>query len=1212
MRFLFSPILVCVLSTCFVIFDGHPVSAGADEATDLQREIRSILSNRCFACHGPDQDKIEAGLRLDQLESATSVLESGSIAIVPGKPDESEMMNRILATDDSVRMPPPAFGDRLTEREATLLRTWITQGAPLSKHWSFLPPQKPPLPEIPLDNVSNAGVDWIRSPIDSFALAKMMEKGLSPGPQADRWTLLRRWSLDLTGLPPSLEDQHAFLGDESPTALENAVDRLLASPQYGEHWARKWLDLARYADSAGYADDPARTIWAYRDWVIQALNRDIPFDQFTIEQLAGDLLPNPTPDQWIATAFHRNTLTNNEGGTNDEEFRNVAIVDRVNTTMAVWMGVTMACAQCHNHKYDPISQAEYYRVFALFNQSQDADRTDESPRYDVYTEEQVRQRQNWEREIERLKELLHTPDPSLASEQLAFEAHLQNSIPWQTWPVEKLQVHSASPSNTKEDAPSKELSTPVATDVIAFSSTSDTDSIAIEFPLREWNQLSANAALQAIQIETLPDSSLPGGGAGLAGGNFVLSRAALELVAVQPQALSEAAASRDGAKYVRIELPGENKILSLAEVEIVSLGKNVARSGKASQSSTDYGGEASRAIDGNSQGDFNKNSTTHTASSSNPWWEVELASPAWIERIQVFNRTDGAIHERLNGAVILTLDSQRKELWRSTIDVAQRGPMTRTVVPTHSIPLSSAYADYAQDGFAPSGVLDSDPHSGWAVGGAIPSPHHLRLLVDNAAWSKTVSDLSPEDWLVRLRLEFQSKYAKHILARFRIGTSTAPFASTILSTPENILAIARTDRVRRSKEDSAALADYYQSQVAPSMNGTRSRLAELEAAIAAMRPATSVPIMKNLATDQQRETYVHVRGNYRAKGETVTFGLPSIFHPLRHEGPQRHDNTAPNSSIDRLDLARWLMQSDNPLTARVTVNRIWETLFGLGLVRTTEEFGSQGDLPSHPELLDWLATEWMHREWNTKSFLREIVLSSTYMQQSNVTIEKLERDSENVYLSRGPRFRLTAEQVRDQALSVGGLLSFRMYGEPVKPRQPKMGLSAAFGSGTDWETSSGENSYRRGLYTTWRRSNPYPSMATFDAPNREVCTLKRDRTNTPLQALVTLNDPVFVEAAQGLARRIVLRECAALPLDDRLRNAFQIVLGRLPIDRELSALRELHRRCREQYSSDPTSALQLATDPLGPLPNGADTVELATWTTIGNVLMNLDEVLMTR
>ncbi len=1171
--------------------------AHADDAATLLREVRSILSNRCFACHGPDHDKLEAGLRLDQLESATSVLESGATAIVPGKPDDSELMHRILSDDESIRMPPPAFGAKLSEHESGLLRKWIAQGATLAKHWSFVPPQRPQLPRVPEEYSS-----WVRSPIDSFALDKMLDKGLAPSLQADRSTLLRRWSLDLTGLPPSLEDQKSFLEDMSPNAYEHAVDRLLASPQYGEHWARKWLDLARYADSAGYADDPARTIWAYRDWVIRALNSDLPFDQFTIEQLAGDLLPNPTIDQWIATAFHRNTLTNNEGGTNDEEFRNVAIVDRVNTTMAVWMGVTMACAQCHNHKYDPISQADYFRVFAVFNQSEDADRGDESPRYDVYTEEQLRQKETWQREIERLHAELHRHDPALTEEQRTFESKIRSDIAWQPLPPRSVQLDSASLSTSTGDLTSREPLLDSKSDAIKVATQANVDSISIELGLDKVQQLLQGQPLHAFQIETIPDPNLPGGGAGLAGGNFVLSKVSLDLVADTSQTSS----ANPAAKYVRVELPGDNKFLSLAEVEIYSQGKNVAIQGKASQSSTDFGGDAARAIDGNTDGDYTKNSTTHTAGSNNPWWEVELGSAISIESIQLFNRTDGSIHERLNGAVVTALDANRKEIWRTTIAVAKREPMPLAVIPSHSIPLQSAYADFHQDGFTPSGVLDNDPNTGWAVGGSIPQSHRLQLTVESNAWSKIVDGLASDSWNVRLRLEFQSKYAQHILASFRLSATSSADAPTILATPDHILAIAKKNLADRSAEESESIADYYRSKIAPSRNQLRTRLSELESALAAMRPATSVPVMKNLALDKHRETYVHVRGNYRSKGETVTAGLPAVFQPLQG------NKNAQDSSVDRLGLAQWLMQKDNPLTARVTVNRIWETLFGLGLVRTTEEFGSQGDLPSHPELLDWLAVEFMDRDWNTKSLLREIVLSSTYMQQSSVTTEKLELDSENVYLSRGPRYRLSAEQVRDQALAIGGLLSLRMHGEPVKPRQPKMGLSAAFGSGTDWETSSGENSYRRGLYTTWRRSNPYPSMATFDAPNREVCTLKRDRTNTPLQALVTLNDPVFVEAAQGLARRIVLREFSSQPLDLQIQNAFQIVTGRTPSDRELSALRQLHDRCRQQFSADPSSAQQMATDPLGPLPNGADTVELATWTAISNVLLNLDEVLMTR
>ncbi len=728
----------------------------ADELIDFNRDIRPILSNRCFTCHGPDEAQRGGGLRLDVRASAIDQADSGERAVVPGVPEQSELIARVTSDDQYMRMPPPETGSALTQEQVRRLSDWIRQGAVYAGHWSYVKPQRPPLPDLAavLADVDPTESErwkiWPRNEIDHFVLERLARESLLPSPAADRYTLIRRVALDLTGLPPTLEQIDQFVNDDGPDAYERLVNRLLDEPGYGEHWARLWLDLARYADSAGYADDPPRTIWAYRDWVIRALNDNMPFDQFTIEQLAGDLLPEPAEQQLVATAFHRNTMTNNEGGTDDEEFRNTAVVDRVNTTMAVWMGTTIDCAQCHNHKYDPISQEEYFRLFAILNNSEDADRRDESP------------------------------------------------------------------------------------------------------------------------------------------------------------------------------------VLSLM---------------------TEHG-------------------------------------------------------------------------------------------------------------------------------------------------------------------------------------------------------------------------------------------------------ATSVPILRELPEDQRRRTFVQLRGNFLARGNEVTEGLPSAFHAPPEGEP-----------LNRLTLARWLVDEENPLTARVVANRYWETLFGRGIVVTSEEFGTQGDLPTHPELLDWLATELVRLGWDRKAFLRLLVTSATYRQSSRVTQSLLQLDPDNRWLSRGPRFRMSAEMVRDQALFVAGLLSPKMYGPPVNPPQPALGLSAAFGSGIDWKTSDGEDRYRRGLYTTWRRSNPYPSMTAFDAPSREVCTVRRDRTNTPLQALVTLNDPVYIEAAQALARRMTA--AGSTPAEQAI-HGFRLCVARPPHESELQQLTDLYQRARRAVASDTEAAKKMATEPLRPAPEEADVIDLAAWTVVANVLMNLDEVLMKR
>ena len=1146
---------------------------------NFKTDIRPILSNRCFACHGPDESKVESGLRLDEFESATSPADSGLRALVPGKVSESELIRRIVSNDESERMPPPHFSAKLTDREAELFKTWVASGAKYSKHWSFDQIQTPRVESsVPVDSFPT----WQNSPIDLLVLKKLRELSWQPTQVADRGTLLRRLTLDLTGLPPTLEQQSAFNDKSSSQSYEQLVDELLSSPALGEHWGRKWLDLARYADSAGYADDPQRTIWAYRDWVIQAINEGMPFDQFTIEQLAGDLLPNPTDEQLVATAFHRNTLTNNEGGTNDEEFRNVAIVDRVNTTMAVWMGVTMACAQCHTHKFDPITQTEYFQVFAILNQTKDADRTDESPTLKWFTQEQRRDQEKTQKELSEIELALIAPDETLKPEQQTWAAELRTPIHWQTIKPESAKAKSKSPISFQDNG------------IIKVDAIADSDTFTIELPIPS---SVAVDSLSGLQLRSIPDAALPNGGAAIGDGNFVLTNLAATLVSVDSNSTS--------GRFVRIELSGEKKILSLAEVQVFSNDENISKGGKATQSSTELDSNPERAIDGNTSGKFAENSTTHTATSTDPWWEVDLGKVSSIDKIAVWNRTDAEVANRLTGARITVLSEDRKTLWESSID-KPKASQSFEIQPSIQIPLLDANADYAQEGFSPSNAIDGDAKTGWAVGGSVNQPHQLNVsfrmgkLRDLTVANKLTGTVS-----LRLTLRFESSYRRAVLASFSIGLSTDVRAERMIGLPTNIARILSLEPDALSVSDKDSLHSYYVSTIALSRQALRDRRDSLRKIISDIKPTTTVPILSELPTDQQRQTHIQIRGNYKVQGDLVSPDVPKAFHPWQHaklDVPPK---------MNRLEFARWLMQPDNPLTARVIANRYWETFFGVGIVRTSEEFGSQGDLPSNPELLDHLASELIRNSWDTKRFIRNIVLSAAYWQRSSVSPQRFEEDPDNVYVSRGPRFRVTAEQVRDMALASAGLLSQRLYGPPARPPQPSLGLTAAFGSKTDWETSKGEERFRRGIYTLWRRSNPYPSMATFDAPNREVCVLKRDRTNTPLQALVTLNDPVYVEAAQGLARRIVVYDLPTGSLEERLERVFQLALSRHPNARESEALAKLYRETRNELSSDNDRAIKLATEPIGPLPANADPVELATWTTICNVILNLDEFLMT-
>jgi hypothetical protein len=972
-------------------------------------EIRPLLSNSCYRCHGPDEEDRKAKLRLDTREGATKDHE-GFTAISPGKIEDSELIYRIVTDDEDEMMPPPGKGERFTKEQIELFKRWIEEGAEYEVHWSYAKPVRPEVPQV------DETMMKVRNPVDSFILSRLSKEGLSPSKEADAHTLIRRVALDLTGLPPTKAEVEAFLADESAKAYENLVNRLLAKPAFGEHWARMWLDLARYADSAGYADDPGRTIWAYRDWVIRAFNENMPFDQFTIDQIAGDLVSTPTEDQLVATAFHRNTKTNNEGGTSDEEFRNAAVVDRVNTTMATWMGTTAACAQCHTHKYDPISHAEYFQMFAIFNQSEDADRRNEAPIIQVMGDQNKKQVAHISAEIAKLKKEM---EPAATLDLKAFaewEAALKAKVGrWDVLTPRKMTAVSGANFKAGSDG-----------SVLVSGKTAGTDDYTI----------SASSKLKkitAIKIEALAYDKLGSGGPGR-NGNFVIN-----------------------------------------EVELTS-GKTKASFLNASSTYDQDKFGAASAIDGNAGSD-----------------------------------------------------------------------------------------------------------SGWAVGGSLGQDHHIVIELDKPLDGRN------------LELKLLQRYPNHALGRFRIlaTDSTGPF----MALSSDTIAILKTSPAKRSAAERAQLVAVYR-KTNPSVIADTKKLADLKKQLAAVKPLTSVPIMRDLPKNKHRKTHIQLRGSYLSLGEEVAPGVPQVFGSL----PK-------GSNPDRLAMAKWLVDQENPLTARVVANRFWENLFGVGIVLTSEEFGSQGERPSHPELLDWLAVEFMGGGWDVKSFLRLLVTSSAYRQNSHVSDEMAALDPDNRLVARGPRVRLSAEMIRDQALAVSGLLSSKMYGVPVRPPQPNLGLKAAFGGGTDWSTSSGEDKFRRGLYTSWRRSSPYPSMATFGAPNREVCTVRRGNTNTPLQALVTLNDPVYIEAAQALSRRMAAQKGTVAEM---IKHGFQLCLSRYPNEIENSRLIALYDSTRSKYATDQKLAREMATNPIGPLPKGIDVVELATLTVVANVLLNLDETLMKR
>ncbi|NOY42366.1 MAG: DUF1553 domain-containing protein [Planctomycetes bacterium] len=1115
---------------------------------DFNRQIRPILSNNCLICHGPDEAERASELRLDSQDSSRIDL-GGYAAIVPGDSQASEIVARLISDDDDLRMPPPGKGRQLTTEEVKVIRKWIDQGAAYATHWSYENPTRPPLPSVNQP-------EWPKNAIDYFVLAQLEGKGLGPSDRAGRLTIARRVSLDLTGLPPTWEEAQAFAADQEDNAYERYVDRLLAKPAFGERWARVWLDLARYADSAGYADDPPRTIWAFRDYVIRALNENKPFDEFTIEQIAGDLLENPTENQLIATAFHRNTMTNNEGGTNDEEFRNVAIVDRVNTTMAVWMGTTMACAQCHTHKFDPITQEEYFQFFAFFNNSKDADLRAENPFIQIWSDEQESQKTQWRKRIAELKKTLETTTPELETAQAKWLDTIQVEPEWTA-----LIPDSATAENRKLVADENGW-------ISATGEKREQDCYTLQFPTTE-------GQLSGLRLDISPSQQE----------NFVLSQLQASWMSLAKEMID--------ARFVRIELPGEDKIIHLAEVQVFSKGKNIALMGQASQSSTSSGGKVEYAIDGNTDGQFNSFSVTHTSTEKDPWLEIDLRANQPIDRVVLWNRTDGggSIAERLAGFRLVLLDGDRKVVWQRSPSKVPYPHETYAVDGSVELDFAAAYADYSQSEFPALSVLQKSvgEKTGWAIGGQTGQPHELTLILRQPR--------SLGQGTLTVQLNQVSKHSKHLLDHFRLAMTADERPAYWAQMSAEIRKLVREGSDNLNDEQRAKISGHY-LRVTPLLAPTRKELAKLEKQLNTINPYTTVPVMRDLAADKHRITKMQMRGNYQSTGKEVSEATPAAFHPLPTDRPR-----------DRLALARWLIDENNPLTPRVIANRHWEQIFGIGIVETSEEFGSQGELPSHPDLLDWLAVELRDSGWDLKHLLKLLVTSATYRQNSITSSDQQEIDPQNRLLARGPRFRISAEMIRDQALFVSGLLSDKMYGNPVNPPQPKLGLSAAFGETTDWNTSEGDDRYRRGIYTRWRRSNPYPSMAQFDAPNREVCTIRRIRTNTPLQALVTLNDPVYVEAAQALARRMV---SAGNSAQQRIEYGFHVSLTRDPAPEEVERLIRLVETVKSQFQNNVEQATLLAVEPLGKLPEKADAAELAAWTVVGNVILNLDEVFLKR
>jgi hypothetical protein len=1030
------------------------IAAAAEPEIEYNRDIRPILVDNCFACHGADSAARQADLRLDVRETA---LEMG--AIVPGDLSESGLVDRIESDDPDLVMPPPATKKSLKPEQKELLKKWIASGAEYQPHWSFIPPVRPAVPEV-------NDKAWVKNPIDAFVLAKLESMGLKPAPEADRRTLARRLSLDITGLPPDPAAVEAFVNDQSPDAYEKFVDQLMDSKQWGEHRGRHWLDVARYADTHGIHFDNYREIWAYRDWVIKALNQNKPFDQFTIEQLAGDLLPNRTLDQVVASGFNRCNITTNEGGAIAEEYLVLYNRERTETVAQTWLGMTAGCAVCHDHKFDPLSQREFYSLAAFFNNTT----------------------------------------------QGAMDGNISNTPPI-------MQIPRA------EDE-------------------------------ERWNAIDAEIAAAQERVEERKQQAR-------AAFDQWLASADVDALAksVPTDALYLAASLSEGqGKSTKIQVEGKDRDVPLTD--------------KASWQEGNAGGKALQ--------------TTGAA--------FELADVGDFERDQPFSVSAWV---KLNpndtsGAVVARMDNTSKHRgWDLWVQGRRVGMHVINQWPDNAL---KVVAQGQVEGNKWTHVTVSYDGSSKASGVKIYyNGEEQKTNVEADKLSDTVKTAVPlklgqrhtAEPLPGFAIEDLRIYTKSLLAgEVAALAKTSRFAA--------LLAKPAEERTPAEKDELYSWWLGTSDEEFKSAAGVVTALESEKSAIVARGAIAYVMQEKN----EPPMAFILNRGEYDQRKDPVSPGTPKILPPMAEELPR-----------NRLGFAQWLLEPDHPLTARVTVNRFWQEVFGDGIVRSSGDFGTTGDLPSNQPLLDWMAIEFREQGWDMKKFFKLILTSSTYRQAAINTPEKLAKDPENRFLSRGPRYRMDAEMVRDYALASSGILVPKIGGPSVKPYQPEgvWEAVAMIGSNTrDYKQDSGESLYRRSMYTFWKRSAPPASMEILNAPNREECTVRRERTNTPLQALVTLNDPQFVEAARFLAER-TLKEAA----DDegRLKFIVQRVLVRPLRDREQQILSESLRELRTYYTENAEDAQKLAAVGESKPDASMNAVELATWTMMANQLMNLDEVL---
>ncbi len=1010
---------------------------------DFNRDIRPIFSEHCFACHGPDSNKRKAELRFDRKESAFGKAESGEIAVVPGSLEKSELIRRITTTDKDDVMPPAKEHKPLKPAQIELLKRWVKGGAEWTGHWAFEPVKQPPVPTV-------AGTI---NPIDAFVHTRLKLEGLSPSPEEEKARLIRRVSLDLTGLPPSIAEVDEFVQDSAPGAFEKVVDRLLKSPHFGERLAVPWLDLARYGDTSGYHNDSLRDMWLWREWVINAFNANMPFNQFTIEQIAGDLLPKATIQQQVASGFHRNVMTSDEGGIIESEYLNLYVVDRVATTGATWLGMTVACAQCHDHKYDPISQRDFYQVYAFFNNVPETGKDgvrDRNPKpfLKVPLPAHEKELQRLDGEIAAAEKALQEFNRTLPEKQLAWE---------------------------NETAKAAEPKGPV-----------------VRFPLDAGGNGTSDTGA-AITATAQGDGTFVDGT--IAKGYETKGKGWLEygdkLGFEKDQPFSVSA-------WVRPEAPGGT-----------AFGK---------RDGTDLAGGWEVEFKG-----------------LRPGFRLVQKWPADILHVEA----EKDISAKALSHLAFTCDGSGKA---AGVKLFVNGEPMKLLVRADKL----------------SGSIKSDAPFRIGRRGGDASPFH-----------GVVDDL-------------------RIYSR---ALAPAEIASL------NLAAIAAIAPAQRKPEQKEQLQKTFLQKLGTSSATFTKKVDELKKAKGGIEKAMpNTMVMAEM--DKPRDTFMKVRGAYDQNGDKVTAAVPAFLPQI----PARADS----KPLNRLDFAQWLVSPQQPLTARVTVNRWWAMLFGTGLVKTANDFGSQGEWPSHPELLDWLAADFM-RDWDTKRAIRQIVLSATYRQSAKAAPALLARDSENRLLARGPRQRLDAEMIRDNALAIAGILNPTLGGKSIKPAQPAGTWEINEMSGYNYQKSTGADLYRRGLYVYWRRSTVYPSFVTLDAPTREFCVAQRAKTSTPLQSLVLMNDPVFVEAARAFAQRILQQGGTDDP--SRLAFAWRAALARPPSESERAILDRTLQRQLATYSQDKEAAKKLAS--VGDLPKapGLDDTQLAAWTAVANVLLNLNETI---